>query len=115
MPLEPEFEALFTQTLSVKRNLGTNEYGQYAYEAVPVLIPCHIDGRVKEMHTPVGGTVLSTGAAYIDVTPWLTAEDSGYVPELSDATGERVVDIIGVQTRYDESGPHHMVVYFGEK
>lgn len=120
MALEQEFKDAFTQTLRVYKYEGTNDYGQDAYDTDAVNIPCHINARVTEMLSEAGETRLSTGVAYIDIVPWLTADDNAYVPETSSHQsssnpGFRQIDIIGVQTAYDEDGPHHMVVYFGER
>lgn len=96
-----------TQQVIVGQAVGVDEYGKRT-RSTGVPYQCHVSVKSQEVPARAGGTITSTGQA------WL----GGYFPELDTADGAEVegmgqVPIVAVQHVYDEAGPHHTVLYFG--
>lgn len=112
--IDPQLAALMTQMAYAYPVTGTDAYGQPAYTPDPVVIPCHVVGRLKEVVDKTGEAVVSTGQL-ITTKVYNGLDDRAIldVPEPADETGRRRVNIIAIITRYDENGPHHQVIYYG--
>lgn len=114
--IDPLLAELMTQTVYAYPATGTSPYGQPEFSADPLTIPCHIVGKVQEVITRAGEAMVSTGYAICTtVYPGLDDEAVLDIPEPSDPTGRRRVNIIAIVTRYDEAGPSHQAIYYGPR
>lgn len=111
---EQEFADLFTQTVLVSQRTSTDAYGMESY-GPDQPVPCHLEGRVQEIVTPTGEVRTSTGRFFCEVVPWINDLCRLKVPDFQEVTGYRNVDIVAVSVRYDEDGPHHLMVHYGER
>lgn len=113
--IDPELAALMTQKVRSYAPGTRDAYGNISFAPSPVEMPCHIQGRVKEVLTRSGEVAVSTGQALLsDVYPALTDAHKLEVPSLSSPSGWRTVNIIAVITSYDEAGPYYQTIYYGE-
>jgi hypothetical protein len=114
--IDPLLAALMVQTVYAYPVTGTSAYGQPVFATTPLTIPCHIVGRVQEVTNFNGENMVSTGYAITsDVYTGLDDRATLDIPEPSDPTGRRRVNIIAVATRYDENGPSHQTIYYGPR
>lgn len=116
MAIDPELAAIMTQTVSAYAPAGVDAYGHTSFAAEPLVLKCHIRGRIQEVVDKTGESAVSTGNAILtDVYPGLSEQWSLVIPDPSATGGQRRVNIIAVLTRYDEVGPSHQVIYYGER
>lgn len=111
---EPEFLAMMTQTVRVTQSLGHDAYGQDAFAPTSAVLPCHVEAKAVAVNTVAGNVVYSAGVLYTPVNESLTVGDRYEIPDPTEPTGMRDVDVISIIVRFDEDGPHHMVIYYGE-
>lgn len=112
---EPEFLELFTQRVRIQSFTGRNEYGEETYSSSFVELPTHLVPKSESVTTQGGEVVWVAGTMYTEVTAGLDTSDK-YEVESYDQPGSWFeVDVVSIQVRYDEDGPHHMVLYYGEK
>jgi hypothetical protein len=113
--IQPELYALLTQTVKAYAPAGTDGYGYTSYDTVALVLPCHIEGRMKEVVDKQGEAVISTGRAILgDVYLGLNDQYRLEVPDPSTVNGWKSVNIIAVETHYDENGPYNQTIYYGE-
>lgn len=110
---EAEFLDFFTQTVTVQASLSKDMYGYETY-GTPIPLPCHIEGRMQLFVDKTGEKMACTGRFFTPVVGWLNETYLVNVPDPTAAGGWRQQSIAAITTRYDEDGPHHYVIYYGD-
>ena len=106
MAIDPDFALLMTQTVTIQAPTTTDAYGKATY-GTATTVQCHVVEKVATIVGADGRPRTSQGSVYC-FGP-VTVDDT-YRLVLPSG---RVQPIIGVQTRYDESGAHHTVISYG--
>lgn len=113
MAVEAELAELYFNEVQVYPYLRTNKYATDEY-GPPVVLLCRLEGTTKEIITPTGSKQASTGRAYLlDVYPWITEKCDLKVK--NPAGVWEWVELLNVDTHYDQDSPYYQVLYFGVK
>lgn len=111
MAIEAELAELYINQVEVYPFLKSDKYGTDSY-GPPVVLPCRLEGRTREIITPTGSKQASTGQAYLtDVYPWMTEKCDLKV--LNPAGVWEWVELLNVDTHYDQDTPYYQVLYYG--
>lgn len=112
MGVEPALQELYLSTVQVFRVVSTNKYGVDTYAASPDVLPARLEGATREIIRPTGAKTASIGRAILtDCYDWLTEQCDLKVPNLSG--GFDWVELLNVDTYYDERGPYYQILYYG--
>lgn len=112
MAIENDMLEIYDQTVQIFRYLSTNKYAEDTYAETPDVLPCRLEGATAEIITPTGSKAASIGSAYLtDVYPWLTEKCDMKVQNLNG--GYDWVELLNVDTHYDQNGPYYQVLYYG--
>lgn len=107
--MEAEFLELMGQTIQRKPAQGLTAYGQRTHKP-PVEHQCHLKQGLVEVSQPDGETREAEGTIWLaGVFPDVTTADRVILPDGKE-TG-----VVQVQTVYDEDGPHHTVIMYGDE
>jgi hypothetical protein len=115
--MEKQLLSMMTQTVRFYAPVGKPDpYGFQQYATTPIEVKCHIESREQRIYDSTSDVNVGSGRCFTaGVFPWLNENYEMFVPDPSYTTGWRQVDIAAVTIRNDEKGPHHNVVYFGER
>lgn len=109
MPIDPEWLDLMGTEVQVLASAGIDGYGQRSYKA-PQPVRCHIKGKAVEVTGPDGTVVTGAGEVWLDDHyPDITTSDRITLPNGGGTKG-----IVEAQTVYDENGPHHTKLVYGQ-
>lgn len=113
MAIEAELAELFFNEVQVFPFLRTNKYATDEYGPA-VTLQCRLEATTKEIITPNGSKQASTGKAFLtDVYPWITEKSD---LKIKNPAGEwEWVELLNVDTYYDQDSPYYQVLYFGVK
>lgn len=105
--MEAEFLALMGSTIQWEATASIDGYGKPTFKA-PVGIPCRIKGGAVQVTGPDNSITTAEGEAWLGGHyPAMTTADRITLP-----SGEKR-GIVGVETVYDEAGPHHTKITYG--
>lgn len=109
MSIESNFRELFSETVVIYPQQSRDKYGKRTHTAsLGASIPAHIVGETKMSLDIEGREVVETGQVYLYGPQNVTTDSLIVLPN-----GASPV-IIGVDTPYDQNGPHHTVVRIGK-
>lgn len=109
MAIEPELAELMTQTVGLLATGSVDGYGKRTYKASQP-IWCHLDGKAVEVAGPDGTVLTGAGTAWLDDHyPLITTSDRITLPNGGGSKG-----LVEVKTAYDETGPHHTKIVYGQ-
>lgn len=112
--IEAALRDLYLSKVRLYKVLRTDKYGVDVYDTVPEELPCRLEGSTQEIITPTGTKTAATGRALlIDAYPWLNEKCNMYVQNLSG--GWDWVELLNVDTVWDERGPYYQALYYGQK
>lgn len=110
--IENDLLDIYDQTVQIFRYLSTNKYAEDKYAETPDVLPCRLEGATAEVITPTGSKAAAIGTAFLtDVYPWLTEKCDMKVQNLNG--GYDWVELLNVDTHYDQNGPYYQVLYYG--
>lgn len=108
MPVDPEFDELCTETVTVYDEASTDKYGKRTYSGTGTSYQCRLVYGTRMVRDMKGREVVEAGRAIIFGTaPTVTDEWRMVLPD-----GTNVV-ITSFSTINDEDGAHHTVLGFG--
>jgi hypothetical protein len=107
MAIESDFLELFSETVTLFPPASVDKYGKRTFSASGVTASAHLVSEVSLTRDGDGREVTEIGRVYLYGTPTVTTD---YRILLGDGSSPV---IIGVDTPYDQNGPHHTVVRIG--
>lgn len=106
--LEPALRKLLTQQVAIQPFTGSDQYGQPTYGPSQNW-PAQVFGLPDRQITKNGIIVIEWCMVILPVEAPVTASTLITLPDGS------VVPVLGVETLFDERGPHHLEVYAGHQ
>lgn len=107
MTIESEYLALMPSTVTVYAKSSRDAYGKASFSGTGTSLRCRIQMDKKVTTDAENRTVTQDGTIYVYGTTTVSTDDRLVLPDGSDKL------ILSVETRNDESGPHHTVIRFG--
>jgi hypothetical protein len=107
MAIEPAYQELFSETVTLYAPASTDKYGARTWSASGVTASAHLMAENQLTKTADGRDVLETGKVYLYGQVTVTTD---YRIVLED--GSEPI-IIAVDKPYDQNGWHHTVVRIG--
>jgi hypothetical protein len=105
--IESDFRELFSETVTLFPPSSVDKYGKRTFSASGVSACAHLVSEVSLTRDGDGREVTEIGRVYLYGTPTVNTD---YRILLGDGSSPV---IIGVDTPYDQNGPHHTVVRIG--
>lgn len=107
--IEPEFRELFSEQVTLFPQASKDKYGKRTFASAGVVVPAHLVAETMLTRDENGNEVVQTGKAYL-YGDYSASVSTNHKILLDDGSSPV---IIGVDTPYDQNGPHHTVVRFG--
>ena len=107
------FRHLMSSTVQIAQPAGMNEYGEESYGA-DVSYRAHLRGEHKLVRDAGGEEVVSSKRIYLEGTANINPNSRVTLSTADVGTTEsglRQPPILAIERRFDQNGPHHVVVH----
>lgn len=114
--MDSALRELCQNTCKIYTWVGTDKYGKDTYSSTPIIAKCYIDGESAETMSQTRGTIIASGRLFLaDVYPTLNESANLYVQDPSDPSGFRWVELLSIDTLWNEHGEiEAQVLFYGQ-
>jgi len=108
MTIDPQFLQLMPSIVTWYQKSSRDAYGKGSFAATGTAVRCRIQQSSKMSRDSEGKEVNEIGSVYVYGVSTITVDDKLVMPD------GKVAVVLTVETRNDESGPHHTVIRIGQ-